>query len=366
MSGNMDEPRLVAVGDVSFGDNYACASIGVNSLLKKKPAFDLFRDVKSVIRRGDLAFVNLETVLSTIGLDPRSLHSMHMRGQPEDVDRLVDAGFNVVNVANNHMLQHGADAFRETVELLKDRGLGVVGVAQENGLNCIPYETSIGGRDVVFLGYGFEKDLYYEGTTLYAQGEAENVLADIRSCKTSTNLVVCSFHWGNEFISFPRSDQISLGRQAIEAGCDLVLGHHPHVLNGYESHRDRLILYSMGNFVFDQLWNRPCTEGCIVTLGVKDDGFHLRELQLTRIDDAFSPRLEGTPEHATKRFKELNSELRATIGDGGASYQECWSKLNRKNRHGSWMHMLKNIMHYDPRILSQLMGDTISKKLGLR
>ena len=361
----MTRPKLVAVGDVSFGDNYVCASIGVNKSLRRQPDFDLFSEVREYIHSGDLRFVNLETVISEKGLDRRNLHSMHLRGHPDDVKRLVSAGFNVINIANNHMMQHGVEAFEETVELLRSNNLGVVGLAQSNGLNCVPYETKLGDTDVVFLGYGFEKDLYYKGTTLYAQGVEANVLDDIRACKTESNIVICSFHWGKEFISYPSIDQVSLGRKAIEQGCDLILGHHPHVLNGFETWNDRLIFYSLGNFVFDQLWNPLCTEGCIVKLAF-DGRFHVEELQLTQYAQTFAPELRGGNAEAEERFDELSEILRATIKDKGVQYAVQRANLERKNRHASWFHMLKNIWRYDPRILRQIIGDTISKKVGLK
>lgn len=358
--------KLVAVGDVSFGDHYACASIGVNSMLRRNPNTDLFSNVCDFVSSGDLAFANLETVLSDIGLDRKCLRSMHMRGRPDDVHQLVKAGFNVVNVANNHMLQHGAAAFEETVELLRDNGLGVVGLAKENGLNCVPYATKLGETDVIFLGYGFEKDIYFKGTTLYAQGAEANILEDIRACKTKDNVVICSFHWGREFISYPNIEQVSLGRKVIDHGCDLVLGHHSHVLNGFESWNDQLIFYSLGNFVFDQLWNPPCTEGCIVKLEFSNQRFRVADLRLTHIDEDYIPVMVAGSAEVAERFDELANELKSTINDGGASYEKQFAILNRLNRHASWKYMFRNLFRYDRRILGQLVSDTLLKKLRLR
>jgi len=362
----MTVPRLVAVGDVSFGDNYVCASIGVNAWLRRNPKFDLFPEVREHISSGDLAFVNLETVLSDAGLNRRNLHSMHMRGRPDDVRHLADAGFNVVNVANNHMLQHGVEAFEETVGHLRDQGLGIVGLAQGNGLNCIPYEAKLGNKNVLFLGYGFEKDLYFQGTTLYAQGEEKNVLEDIRTYKTDDNVVICSFHWGREFISYPSISQVSLGRKAIDQGCDLILGHHPHVLNGFETWHDRLIFYSLGNFVFDQLWNQSCTEGCIIKLAFDKNRFRVDDLRVTQTNSEFAPVICSGSIGAEERFNDLANALKATIENDGAQYSTHRSKLERKNQHASWLHMLRNIFRYDRHILRQLVSDTLSKKIGLR
>lgn len=361
----MTPPSLVSVGDVSFGDHYACASIGVNAMLRRHPDIDLFSDVRGFISSADLAFVNLETVLSDRGLDRRRLPSMHMRGRPQDVHRLVDAGFDIVNVANNHMLQHGADAFLETVDILKNNGLGVVGLAKPNGLNCIPYRTKLGNKELIFLGYGFEKDLYFEGTTLYAQGVAENILDDVQTHKTKDNIVICSFHWGREFISYPNMSQIEIGRKVIDQGCDLILGHHPHVLNGFETWKDKLIFYSLGNFVFDQTWNPSCTEGCMIKLSFQHDRFAVDDLQITEIGPDYTPTMK-CPSVARQRFDELADTLEKSANNNGANYLADWTELNKKNRHASWRHMLRNFFRYDRHILRQIIADTLSKKIGLR
>src|SRR5688500_6970833 len=127
-SADVTLPTLVAVGDISFGDHFVCASFGVDSMLRTKRNLDVFENVKAILRGRDIVFANLETVLSEAGLERARLDSMHMRGRPQYITQLESGGFNVMNVANNHMLQHGRRAFEETIELLKSHRILPVGL----------------------------------------------------------------------------------------------------------------------------------------------------------------------------------------------------------------------------------------------
>jgi poly-gamma-glutamate synthesis protein (capsule biosynthesis protein) len=355
---------LVAVGDMSFGDHYVCASFGVDSLLRSAPDLDVFAKVKSVLRRGDIVFGNLETVLSEAGLSRNQLHSMHMRGRPQCVDYLVDAGFNVLSIANNHILQHGSEAFRETVELLRSRGITVVGLAEANGLNCAPAMLEVGGTEYVFLGYAFEKDKYFLGTTLYAQASEEHILDDIRRHKKRDNVLICSFHWGNEFIHYPSLAQIAMARSAIDAGCDLILGHHPHVLNGFEKYDERYIFYSLGNFVFDQVWNDACTQSMVVELTRKNRHFDLVTVSPLRIGSDYRPVIV-TEDRFELKLNQLCSAIERTIEDNGREYLTEFRRLERRNRRRSWMYLLRRLHRYDRRILWQIVMDTLTRRFGL-
>src|SRR5688500_6754925 len=233
----MTPVTLVAVGDISLGDHPVCASFGVDSVLRRSPHLDVFGNVKGKLREHDIVFANLETVLSDNGLDSTNYRSMQMRGRPSSISQLANAGFNVLNVANNHILQHGRTAFDETIELLRGNGVLPVGLSSSNGVNCQPARMIILGTEVMFLGCAFEPDKYYRGTPLYAQADQHAIIDDIREVKTRDNVVICSFHWGREYICYPGVDQIGIARSAIDAGCDLIVGHHPHVLNGFERYK---------------------------------------------------------------------------------------------------------------------------------
>jgi poly-gamma-glutamate synthesis protein (capsule biosynthesis protein) len=358
----MTAARLVAVGDVSFADNPVNVSFGIDSLLRQHPNLDLFEHVTGVLRGHDIVFGNLETVLSTDGFDPTSARSRYMRGRPEAVAQLVRAGFNVINVANNHTLQHGARAFEETVDRLRASGIAVVGIAGRDGFNCEPTRVRARGMEVVFLGYAFEPDKYYPGVPLYAQTDLAGIVADIRRVKTSSNVVVCSYHWGREFVSYPSLDQIAIARGAIEAGCDLILGHHPHVLNGFEQYGKGYAFFSLGNFVFDQPWNEECTKSMAIYLELAPGQVQFTGAASVRIGRDYRPVVvdDGTFQD---RLRTLSAQIEETIRLDGVGYARAARRQERSNRYRSWLYLVSHLRRYDPVILRQILVEAVMRRL---
>ena len=164
-----------------------------------------FEHVAPVLRDGHIIFGNLACVLSNNNFVKGRLSSLQLRGSPDSANGLKQAGFNVVSVTNNHSMDHGIEAFEETIETLRVRNIMPVGLIDSSG-NCIPHVVQRAG---VFL------------------------------------------HWGNEYIQRPSPEQVRLAHTLIDNGADIISGHHPHCLQGIENYKSRLIVYSLGNFVFD-------------------------------------------------------------------------------------------------------------------
>ncbi len=358
----MTPATLVAVGDISFGDNGVCASFGVDSMLRRKPDLDLFQHVKDRLHGHDIVFGNLETVLSDKDLDPTKLRSKHMRGRPVYVNQLVNAGFNVLNVANNHILQHGEPAFAETLDLLRSKGILPVGLAGRNGAHCEPVRLDIRGTEIVFLGYAFEPDKYYRGVPLYAQTGLPGIVEDIRRVKTKDNVVVCSFHWGLEFISYPTFEQITTARSAIDAGCDLVLGHHPHVLNGFECYKGRYVFYSLGNFVFDQLWNEDCRTSMAVHMELAPGAATFAGADGIRIGNDYRPVVAGGSRF-DQALDRMGTEIRSAFERKGAGHAEEAARKRARNRYLSWLYLVRNVHRYDPVLLRQILAAAVSRRV---
>ena len=122
-----NEIILTAVGDISLGDSPKSLGFGVKSKIKSKSADFIFENIKNQLK-GDIVFGNLETVLSEKGLKLYDFYSEQLRGAPEYASALSNAGFTLLSVANNHAMQHGAEAFWESVDSLKSNNISVAGV----------------------------------------------------------------------------------------------------------------------------------------------------------------------------------------------------------------------------------------------
>lgn len=190
-----------------------------------------FRDVKPVFGSDDVTVVNLECAL-TLSDDKMEDKTFCFKGDPLYRNILLEGSVEVVSLGNNHSRDYKSRGFNDTVESLR---LGGIGFAS-NGISCV--------REINGVLAGF---LSYRNRT----PELDVLKADIESLRAQgCALVVCSFHWGEEYRNVANSTQTKLGRAAVDYGADLVLGHHPHVIGSIEQYKGRYIVYSLGNFCF--------------------------------------------------------------------------------------------------------------------
>lgn len=355
--------QLVAVGDISLGDSAQGVGAGVHALFERMPGDEYpFEHAKPVFDGADIVFGNLETVLSHRDLARWDVSSMEMRGHPGAVARLARAGFNVLNVANNHMMQHGRQAFEDTVNALCGQGLTVVGLATQDHSRCIPQFRSVQGIQVALLGFAFEPDKYAEGPVTYAFGPDCDIVAQIAEARKEADVVVCSVHWGVEFVRHPSPEEEALGRRLVDAGADLVLGHHPHVARRVERYGRGLIAYSLGNFVFDMLWSPWLRTGLVLRVWLTRNGVDRYETELVRIGDDFQPRRlsGGEAEQARLAFEALDRPpgWLTTTGE----YARHYEKLVARNRFESYRHFFRNVGKRPLRYTVQTMLRTARKK----
>jgi gamma-polyglutamate biosynthesis protein CapA len=290
--------RLVAVGDVMLGDHPLSLGFGVRSKMLTKGGEYIFKSVKNLLRNSDICFANLECVLSNTGFKARSIGSLEMRGSPAFASVLRNAGINAMSIANNHIMQHGYKAFDDTIKVLSQVGIKAIGLKDAKG-HCMAREIKVNGLKIFFLGYSLHPEKYASQVG-YANGPKCVILDDIKRIKTLCDLVIVSLHWGDEFVVAPSIQQIDLGHACIEEGASLVLGHHPHILQGIEQYGKGLIAYSLGNFVFD-FWQKRLRETIILKCNLSRDGVESFEVIPMRIDSDYRP-LQMVDEDAN-RFK---------------------------------------------------------------
>ncbi len=260
---------MSAVGDIMLGDLPACSGFGVGSMIAQHGPRFPFLKCQDVLRDSNIVVGNLEVVLSPF--DPKSDHfdSTHLRAQPEAVEGLVWAGFNVLSLANNHIMQHGREAVHHTIKLLSNHGIAYTGIADaQHGVSNLAVVDK-GGVRLGFLGYNFRPEQYKQGPRIDVAGSRELVLRDIEEVRGKVDFIVLSLHWGEEFIPRPSAEQVRLGREIIDAGAQIVLGHHPHILQGVEKYRGGIIAYSLGDFVFD-FWQERLRRSMILRLVLDD------------------------------------------------------------------------------------------------
>jgi poly-gamma-glutamate synthesis protein (capsule biosynthesis protein) len=235
-----DSATVIFAGDLNFAANFEYAA-------QYRP-INTFAHWKR-IGKYDLMMINLENAVT------QSVNSMEkefvFKMKPEYLSQLCSAGISIVNCANNHTADFGVEGILETIHRLDSAGIRHTGIGRNLSEARKPVILHVNGIRIGFLGYGGERTFIASrtlpGTTSRSQWL---ILEDIKSLKPRVDFIVINIHWGDELETRPDSNQIILAHRMIESGADLIVGHHPHVLQGIELYRGKIIAYSLGNFVF--------------------------------------------------------------------------------------------------------------------
>jgi poly-gamma-glutamate capsule biosynthesis protein CapA/YwtB (metallophosphatase superfamily) len=271
------EFRLAAVGDVMLG--------GTATPQLRQFGYDYpFEYVRPLLHQAQIVFGNLEGPLTDRGT-PVPHKQYVFRSPPEKVaPALARAGFNVMSLANNHSMDYGVAGLADTRAALQGNGIAPVGAGNDLAEARAPVYMKAGGATVAFLAYSltFPEEFWAApGRPGTAFGHEAAVRADVAAARRKADVVIVSFHWGQEGATELRDYQVQLAHAAIEAGAAVVLGHHPHVLQAVEHYQGGVILYSLGNFVFGS-YSKTATRSVIALLTFRNG--QVRELQLVPID----------------------------------------------------------------------------------
>jgi poly-gamma-glutamate capsule biosynthesis protein CapA/YwtB (metallophosphatase superfamily) len=252
---SMDNIRIAAVGDISLharGNTPAQAVMGFG--------------IKDLLKNSDVILGNLEGPLASHGNCTPGKCSLV--SDPACIRDLVDCGFHVVSLANNHIMDYGPEGLHETIELLSKCGIAGIGAGANLYEANKPFFKTARGRRVAFLArssvivsspsYATEKT---PGVAFFEMEELKNT---IRKCRDLADNIILSIHWGIEHYSYPSPLQRDLAKELIGSGADVIIGHHPHVLQGLEKIGKGIVAYSIGNFIFDDIrWSYTNEDGVI-------------------------------------------------------------------------------------------------------
>lgn len=229
----------------------------------------MYSEVESIIKAADLAFINQETVISHSN-EPQDYPNFN---SPVDIaDDLVDVGFDIISVANNHMLDHGALGLKETFDNWKKRNVTLVGCYEENDSGKYVTYIEKNGIKIAVLAYTYGTNLgedpakygLYASYLKYADLEGE-----ITEARENADIVIVSAHWWlEEGNHTPNEEQKEYAQKIADYGADVIIGHHPHVLQPIEwiegkNGNKTLCVYSLGNFLHEQAYEKNVPGGMI-------------------------------------------------------------------------------------------------------
>lgn len=241
-----DGATLVAGGDVYFGRD-------VGQLLLARGDLRSFERVQSLLDSADIRFANLECQLSDQnGVTVHPDNRLVFNGPPAGADVLGRARFDIVSLANNHMWDFGKDALFETFANLERVGIEYVGAGRQRRRAYAPVVVNVQGFRVAFVA---ATDIWNQGVLrnhpakeYVARADPEEIAMQVRRARSQADAVVVSYHGGSEYMEQPTQVTRKVLHAAIDAGADIVIGHHPHVAQGIGWYAGKPILYSLGNF----------------------------------------------------------------------------------------------------------------------
>jgi gamma-polyglutamate biosynthesis protein CapA len=221
--------------------------------LNKKFIFP-FLNILNYLKTFDYVISNLEGPISDKGIKIGNKYSFRMK--PEVAEALSKANIKIVNLANNHIFDYGKIAFEDTLKNLEKNNINYFGNSYE------PLIIEKEGIKIGFLGFSdFLKYLEVKENKIGIAVANNNLSEIIKKAKEKVDILIVSFHWGEEYQELANERQRKLAKIAIDSGADLVIGHHPHVIQDIEKYKDKFIFYSLGNFIFDQNFSKETMIG---------------------------------------------------------------------------------------------------------
>jgi poly-gamma-glutamate synthesis protein (capsule biosynthesis protein) len=311
--------------DPSAGAGLTLAAVGDVALARDDPA-GAFALVEPLLRRADIRVANCEVPLSNRGMPQHAKHEV-LHSSPEMVAGFTAAGFDIVSLANNHIMDYGPEALLDTIGLLEENGIACCGAGPDDATAWRPALLERRGLRVAFVGCASEAYLGFGAhakkpgiavirrDALYGPRgvnpeDLERLVRAIREARPGADVVVLSCHWG---LSQSRSLTISqraIAGAALRAGAHLILGHHPHVLQGIQVAGRRAVCFSLGNLVFDlsPSFLGPAThQSMLASIRLDRRGVTRMAFRPVRLDGAGRPDPLGPEEPA---FAVVVTEMR--------------------------------------------------------
>lgn len=255
-------PSILFVGDVMLGRH-------VDRLMEEYGADYPFERLGAHIASYDISVANFEAVVPTVNV-PTASGGMQFSVRESNFEKLVDVGFDVLSFANNHSADHGQAALDNTRALCREYGIVCGGT---------PRALSEESVRVVEVGDVRVGILFIH--TLFVAPDMETLEELTDKLEAESDMQVAYIHWGNEYELTDSPSQERLAHTLADAGIDVVIGHHPHVVQNIELYKNTPIIYSLGNFIFDQYFSTDVQEGLMVGMEIEKEDIVLTLMGVT-------------------------------------------------------------------------------------
>ncbi len=260
-SEKIEVSSIIATGDIMLSRH-----VGTKIRQLKNNSLP-FVKIKDFLKKADITFGNLESPFYNQGTPITS--GMVFKAEPTTISGLKESGFDILSLANNHFGNQGQNGMKYTFNHLKTNGISYVGAGNNSNEAYTHKILKLKDYKIAFLSYnGIAPQSYEAGLNNagLAWMKLDKLKEGIIKARKEADIVFVSFHWGTEYTYYPNPEQKKFAHTAVDFGADLVISHHPHVIQTIEFYKNGFIGYSLGNLVFDQMWSSDTREGLIVKI----------------------------------------------------------------------------------------------------
>ncbi|MCA1031504.1 CapA family protein [Bacillus timonensis] len=297
----IDRPKEKPISIIFAGD--ALFDWSVKETIRAKGPDYPFEFVKAEVEKADYAVVNLETAVTDTANQKDTTQLYNFKSDPIALEGLVNAGFDMVSLANNHALDYQLAGFLDTIRHVENYGLEYIGAGQNEQEAYGAKRVTIKGKELKFMGFSrfMPSTTWYAGVNkpgIASAYQEEKVIEAIKRESSEGDLLFVYIHWGVEKNNQPEHWQRDYARRMIEAGADAIIGAHPHVLQGFEYINGKPVAYSLGNFLFPDYVKGKTAETGLLTLTIQEDKigmsfspYTIHKDQIKKVDETERKRL---------------------------------------------------------------------------
>ena len=334
------------LGDINLTDWNFNVGFGIGTNIAK--GLDPFRFLER--KKEDIWIGNFEGVASSISSN-KGINSQAFRVEPLVLSNLIHMDY--YGLANNHAMEHGPEAYEETVLSLQSYGCHVFGTV-ENKSVIFEYKN----QPVSISGLSFRIESSKYQPLYWHNPEYKEILNELNKLPKDA-FKILFVHWGNEYINRPSITQRKFAHWLLDSGFDLIIGMHPHVLQGYEDYDGKRVYYSLGNTVFD-MPSEQCKIGALVSLDFNDGNPVYNEKYL-KIDKNCCPHIVTTDEVPPQwRFNYLNERLK--IEDNSEEYHKEMKNGYIVYRKANHKQLFVNAFRH-PKLFIDILSDFIKRRI---
>lgn len=304
------------VGDILLADR-------VGEVIKNQGPDYPWEQLRDILAAADITVGNLECAVGSGNHRPMSGKQFTFLANPQALAGAKNAGVTVLTLANNHILDYGPEALLETIRHLDEHGIRHTGAGVDITTATKPVIVDVADMQVGVLAFAY---VFPSGDWVAGRGKPglgsgydyNRVYESVSTLSEQTDLTIVSLHWGRELADKPSPDQQKLARQLVDLGADIVLGHHPHVLQGLERYKHGLIAYSTGNFIFTLSTDTRGRQSMVLQVKAGSDGITAARVVPAWIE--YGRTVPGDGQNGTavvKRMQRLSRELGTKIDSDG-------------------------------------------------